>query len=115
MLPPAVDLEFDGNCAARPPAVLVRDELDTFLAAVEEHYQARPVAYVTPRFYEAYLAEDPPDVVWWARSPVVEPWGSPRWTFWQYWPGRRAGVDGSVDRNVFDGNLAELIELTLAG
>ena len=89
--------------------------LQPFLDLVESHYGVPPVAYVTPRFYDAYLAGDPPSVTWWARSPFWEPWGSPRWTFWQYWPGRRAGVDGDVDRNVFDGNLAELIELALPG
>ena len=113
MLPPAVDLEFTGNCAARPPVEVFRSELDDFLAAVEEHYGVAPIAYVTPRFYRTYLADDPPDLVWWARSGFWEPWGSPRWTFWQSWPGRRAGVDGDVDRNVFDGNLAELYELAL--
>jgi signal transduction histidine kinase len=39
---------------------------------------------------------------------VWQPWGSPDWTFWQCFAGRRAGVDGRVDRNVFRGTEDDL-------
>ena len=50
-------------------------------------------------------------MIWWVASPIWKPWGEPSFTFWQYFPGRRAGVDGAIDRNVFRGDLAELMEL----
>ncbi len=110
-LPPAIDLEFGGNCSARPSPDAFRAELDTFLEMVEAHYQATPIVYTTPRFFGHYLSDEPPDVIWWMRSPIWQPWGSPEWSFWQYFPGRLQGVEGRVDRNVFRGDLADLIGL----
>ena len=112
MLPPAVDLEFGGNCSERPIVEDFRNQLDSFLAAIESHYRMRPVVYTNPEFFNAYLDEQPPDVTWWIMSPVIEPWGSPEWTFWQSIPGFREGVEGRVDRNVFRGDLSELVALT---
>jgi len=101
MLPPAVDLEFGGNCAARPNADEFLVELGAFLELVERHYRMQPVVYTNAHFYDQYLDEQPLDVTWWMMSAVWEPWGSPEWTFWQYFPGDRDGVEGRVDRNVF--------------
>lgn len=111
MLPPAVDLEFGGNCSARPSVEEFRAELDAFLAAIEAEYRMRPVIYTNYEFYNAYLAQDPPDVTWWMRSIAWQPRDLPEWTFWQYFPGRRDGVDGRVDRNAFDGDPAALVRL----
>lgn len=112
MLPPAVDLEFGGNCSARPSTGDFLTELDQFLTAIEDHYRMRPVVYTNAVFYNAYLAEVPPDVTWWIASPVRPPWGAPRWSIWQYFPGHRPGVDGRVDRNVFRGSIEDLRALT---
>jgi len=112
MLPPAVDLEFGGNCSARPSVAEFRVELDAFLAAIETEYRMRPVIYTNYPFYDAYLAQDPPEVTWWIRSIAWQPRDSLDWTFWQYFPGRRDGVDGRVDRNAFDGDLPALRALT---
>ena len=114
MLPPAVDLEFGGNCSARPSGPEFRKELGTFLDIVEEHYNTRLVAYIAPDFYDEYLAENPPDVVWWVRSLAWEPKGDPEWTFWQYFIGDKAGVAGRVDRNAFVGDYGDLLALTLS-
>ena len=111
ILPPAVDLEFSGNCSARPPADEFRVALDAFLAQVGAHFGTTLVIYTNAHFYRTYLADDPPDVIWWVASPIWKPWGEPSFTFWQYFPGRRAGVDGAIDRNVFRGDLAELMKL----
>ena len=112
MLPPAVDLEFTGNCPARPTVAEFRTELDAFLATVAAHYRMRPVIYTNAHFFDVYLADDPPEVIWWMHSPILEPWGSPEWTFWQHTPGSKDGVTGEVDRNVFHGNRADLEALT---
>lgn len=113
MLPPAIDLEFGGNCAARPTVAEFRAELDAFLARVSAHYETRLVAYTNAHFYDVYLDDDPPDVTWWIASTLLKPWGDPEWVFWQYFPGRHAGVDGAVDRNVFRHDLEQLAALAL--
>ena len=112
MLPPAVDLEFGGDCSARPAVSEFLAELGVFLDMVEDHYRMQPVVYTNADFYSAYLDEQPPDVTWWVMSPVWQPWGSPEWTFWQHFPGYRAGVEGRVDRNVFRGTEDDLRVLT---
>ncbi len=112
MLPPAVDLEFAGNCADRPTPDAFLTELQVFLDAVAAHYRMQPVIYTEAEFYNAYLAAEPPEATWWILSAVWQPWGQ-EWSFWQYFPGRRAGVDGEVDRNVFVGDESELRALTV--
>lgn len=112
MLPPAVDLEFGGNCAARPGADVFRNDLDEFLELIAAHYRMRPVVYTNPDFYGQYLEVNPPDVTWWMMSPVREPPVSPDWTFWQYFPGYRDGIEGRVDRNVFRSTEGDLRSLT---
>jgi lysozyme len=112
MLPPAVDLEFAGNCSARPSVEEFRAGLDVFLEEIETHYQMTPVIYTNAHFYGVYLADDPPDVVWWIQSALLPPWGSPEWTIWQHRTGDVAGIDGDVDRNVFRGGEDELLALT---
>lgn len=115
MLPPAVDLEFGGNCAARPSVEDFRKELDVFLETTEAHYGTSLIAYIAKDFYEAYLSDEPPEVIWWVRTLGWEPRGEPEWTFWQYFVGDKDGVSGRVDRNVFVGSLDDLEALTLDG
>lgn len=110
-LPPAVDLEYSGNCSKRPTVAEFRAELDPFLEVIKAHYDVRPVIYTNADFYDTYLAADPPDVTWWMLSPVAPPWGSPEWTFWQYLPGQKPGVEGAVDRDVFHGTPEQLRSL----
>lgn len=45
-LPPAADLELAGNCAGRPPARAVGNEVGRFLSAVEEAWGQEAVLYV---------------------------------------------------------------------
>ena len=111
MLPVAVDLEYGGNCSRRPSVTEFLSELDDFLHLVEAKYGMRVVAYVTVDFYDHYLADRPPDVIWWVRSVVVPPLSGPEWTIWQYYPARRDGVEGLVDRNVLRTDLSELCEM----
>ena len=49
-LPPAVDLEFGGNCAARPSPAALRTELSAFIAVVEAHYRRPVTLYLTREF-----------------------------------------------------------------
>ena len=112
MLPPAVDLEFGGNCSERPSVESFRTGFDRFLDRIHTHYRKTPVVYTNGTFYDHYLADDPPDVIWWIMSPIVEPLGEPQWTFWQHFPGPRDGVEGRIDRNAFKGDINALEELT---
>ncbi|PWJ46969.1 lysozyme [Quadrisphaera granulorum] len=108
-LPPAVDLELAGNCAARPTREAVDAELDTFLTAVEAAWGRRVVPYVGEDWEGAYPVvdrRDLPERPQWLVSFVGRP--NQRWTVWQYaWWGAVDGVEGRVDLDV-----ARLGELT---
>ncbi|WP_354521352.1 GH25 family lysozyme [Lysobacter enzymogenes] len=105
-LPPALDLEFGGNCGRRPDAAAMRAELDAFLAPVEAAYAKPALLYVTPEFFDAYRDALPPRPLW-RRSILHAPDSRAAWTLWQYHNRARvAGIDGPVDLNVFDGDAA---------
>jgi lysozyme len=102
-LPPAVDLEFGGNCSDRPDPAAFRRELDAFLGPVEARDGKPAVLYVTAEFLKAYGQVLPKRQLW-RRSILLTPAFGQDWTFWQYHNrGHVAGITGPVDLNVFAG------------
>ena len=101
-LPPAVDLEFPGNCPRRPSRAKFHKELGNFLRIVEARYGKRAVLYLTRRFDRHYRVSATFKRPLWLRSLRSEPrFGSRRWTIWQSSNSRRLdGVHGRVDWNV---------------
>ena len=100
-LPPAVDLEYLGNCAARVPVDAFHRELATFIQLVEARYGKRIILYTTDEFDRAYAVSAGIDRPLWLRSLVIEPrFGARRWTIWQASSFRRLdGIKGRVDWN----------------
>ncbi|MFL5384170.1 MAG: GH25 family lysozyme [Longimicrobiaceae bacterium] len=108
-LPPAVDLEFGGNCGERPSRDAVLAELAGFLAVLDSAGHPPAVLYVTKEFHRAYLAGRPVRNPLWVRSVFGRPRFGGAWTFWQYAAtGRVAGAKGRIDLNAFRGSPAEL-------
>jgi lysozyme len=106
-LPPAVDLEFGGNCAARPTPDAFAREPRLFLVRVEQGWGCKPVLYVTEDFYPRYLHGRFPTHPLWVRDVLGTPHlrDGRAWRFWQF--AHRAhlpGIRGFVDRNVFAGS-----------
>lgn len=103
-LPPAVDLEFLGNCrsARRMTPTDLHRELRTFLAIVEARTGKPALLYLTQEFDEAYAVSSNFDRPLWLRSIAFEPrFGSRPWTLWQASNFRRLdGITGRVDWNV---------------
>ncbi|HYI49276.1 MAG TPA: GH25 family lysozyme [Allosphingosinicella sp.] len=102
-LPPAVDLEYMGNCAGRRPTLeAFHAELAAFLAAVEAHYRKPALLYLTEEFDRAYQVSARVDRPLWLRSLIFEPrFGARPWTLWQVSSFRRLdGIAGPVDWNV---------------
>ena len=108
MVTPVVDLEFLGNCPARPDAAAVHAEIEHFVNLLATVYGKRPILYTTYEFAALYL----PDAflrserVW-----IRDVFRTPRaafgeiWTLWQYANnGRVPGIKGRVDLNVFRGD-----------
>jgi lysozyme len=102
-LPAAVDLEFGGNCAARPDGAALARELSAFVAMVERRTGKPVVFYVTAEFMAAYGPVLPPRGLW-RRSILHAPARDQAWVLWQFHnKGAVAGVKGPVDISVFNG------------
>ncbi len=107
-LPPAIDLEYGGNCKTRPSKSAFRKDLTSFLNVLGSNGLCKPIFYVTAAFYRDYLQSSEFDNAIWAREII----GMPRflkgksWLFWQYSSRSKfAGIDGFVDQNVLQNNF----------
>lgn len=110
-LPPAVDVEFSGNCKSWTSIDSIRAELRVFLERTERSDGRRPILYAPRDAYAQILAGHFDEYPLWLRDLLAEPErGS--WQFWQYADnGRVAGFTTLVDLNAFRGTPAEFSEL----
>lgn len=101
-LPPAVDLEYLGNCSARLSRPRLHAELATFISRVEAHYGKPVLLYLTEEFDQAYEVSARFARPLWLRSLVFQPdFGARPWRLWQVSNFRRVrGIRGRVDWNV---------------
>jgi lysozyme len=108
-LPPAVDLEFGGNCGTRPTVDRFHEELSEFLVAVESTIGCRSILYVTQEFYESYVAMLSAAHHVWVRNIYRRPkLPGASWLLWQFANrGRMPGVTTYIDLNVFHGGNME--------
>lgn len=108
-LPPVVDAEHMGPCAATPTPSDHVAMLGEFLDALETHFGHRPLIYTTAEFDSAMLDGALAGERFWARSLLIPPlFRADQWVIWQYHNrGRRPGVKGDLDLNVFRGTRAE--------
>ena len=110
-LPPVLDIEMRGSC---PPARLKKN-LKRWLVLVEKKYGMKPILYTNYGFYKSYLtgSEFKKYPLWIAhyKTPDLN-YKMNDWHFWQHSDrGRVNGIRGTVDFNVFKGELDDLKEL----
>jgi lysozyme len=106
-LPPAVDLEFIGNCSRRLSKTKLLAELADYDNEILKVYGVLPIYYVTEDFYEIYLKGSDKSNPIWARGIYRKPdfVKNEDWIFWQYSDlGLIKGVKGKVDLNIFNGS-----------
>jgi lysozyme len=105
-LPPVIDLEFGGNCEARPQREVVVAEIASFIKMVEAHSEAPVTLYLTREFDDYYHISDGVDRPLWLRRVLFPPdYGTRPWIMWQANPRRRVdGIQGPVDWNVVRSN-----------
>ena len=107
MLPPVVDIEFGGNCAARPAVADLQRELTAFLTPVEAAFGRPAIVYVIDEAAAQYQAAIP-NRRRWVRS-LGRPPGNGDWVLWQYHnAGRVDGIESAVDLNMLRGGADEL-------
>lgn len=99
-LPPAVDLELEGNCRRRPQATSVYTELREFLRRVEDAWATQMVLYVGDDFEDRYPVRARLDRPLWHRRFLLRP-EVEGWVIWQlHGYARVDGISGQVDLNV---------------
>ena len=99
-LPPAVDVEFGGNCSARPSPEGLRRDLGLFVSAVAKGLERTPIVYLTPEAHEGFFGSGEIGHPYWIRSLLGEP--DAGWTFWQFANRARVrGIRSAVDLNAF--------------
>lgn len=86
MLPPAVDVEFGGNCSKRPSATELQNELRLFTETVERAWKRPLLLYVLPDVEKRYGIEEAllegSEHSRWTRRLFRRP-SRKNWTVWQ--------------------------------
>jgi lysozyme len=83
-LPPAVELDFQADCPARPERQVLIGELGRFLRAVETHLGKPAILLISPAMESQYRLSDAFPRLLWSRQPFFPPWYFARpWTIWQ--------------------------------
>lgn len=112
-LPPVLDIEkFPEN---KDPEQFRRDVL-TWLHAVENVYQRKPIIYTYYNFKQEYLNTPVFDQypLWIAHYYTEEMKYEGEWKFWQHTDtGRLPGIKGYVDFDVYNGSFYDLEQLCI--
>lgn len=114
-LPPAVDVEFLGNCRKRPSIDSLHKELRYFLEKIRLEYGVTPIIYTTEDFYERYRLDQFDEYHFWIRSINKPPrFNSGNLVIWQYRVGKINGIKNDVDLNYFLFNIDEFNRVKLS-
>ncbi len=113
-LPPVLDLEWNNasvTCPKHVPRADAIEKIRKMLEIMEYHTGKRPIIYTDINFHRDVLEGEFSGYEFWLRSVAAEPherYANRPWRFWQYTAtGRVPGIDGSVDRNAFNGSEGE--------
>lgn len=111
-LPPVLDVEVLGKGGRKE----LQQGARIWLTRVEQHYGVKPIIYASSSFRKDYLDDSFFDAYpyWIAHYYVSSLTYKGAWKFWQHTDmGKLEGVDGEVDLDIFNGNLEELMQMTL--
>jgi len=115
-LSPTLDVEAtDGQSAST-----IASRISQWVARIEERTGRTPMVYTGKYFWNDHVGTDMPDLPLW-----IAAWGPPcpdtprgwgDWHFWQYSStGSVAGISGDVDRDMFNGSVADLMAFARTG
>lgn len=110
--PPVLDIE---QMPKNQPLDSLKVGLKRWLHKVEKHYGVKPIIYSGENFYNAVLKEEFAGYDFWiANYNFFAETIRDEWQFWQFTEkGTVSGIEGAVDINVFNGNLAALRQITI--
>ena len=111
-LPPVLDVEVVGKGGVEQ----LQQGVYTWLSIVERHYGVAPIIYASYKFKTKYLSDSPfTHYPYWIAHYYVEDLEyEGAWKFWQHTDrGYLDGIKTHVDLNIFNGNLEELMQMTI--
>ncbi len=110
-LPPAIDLEFLGNCDTNKTDEQIVQDIVVIEDRLYKYYGKRPIFYTNNHFYDRYLIGkflDNP--IWYSdihnkKPKIID---DREWLIWQFsHTGKIKGIDTDVDLNYFNGSKDE--------
>lgn len=106
-LPPVLDIE---KLPKNQSIDSLKVGLRRWLKKVEQHYGEKPIIYSGESYYNDFLEEEFGDYTFWIANYNFFVEGiDDDWLIWQFTEkGMVSGVKGSVDVNIFNGNLQQL-------
>lgn len=101
-LPPAIILQFEESCPARPLPAQIRAEVTKLVMMIEAHSGKPAILRTAPDFDEAYgISTAIPRPQWRARNFLAPNQEKQPWVMWRASDFRRIdGIEGPVDWNV---------------
>ena len=109
---PVLDVEERGS----KPLKEFQNDVLAWLSTVEKAYDVRPIIYTGYKFKVDYLSTPAFDryPLWIAHYYEKDLKYQGTWYFWQYTDcGRLQGIHGTVDFNLFNGDMKQLMNLTI--
>lgn len=106
-LPPVLDIEKVSSVQSIDS---LKSGIRKWLVKVETHYGVKPIIYSGESYYTDFLKEEFTGYnLWIANYSFFEEEIRKEWLFWQFTDkGAVKGIDGSVDVNIYNGNLEGL-------
>jgi len=111
-LPPVVDIEYSNGKSKEK----ICEDLQLFLERLEKHYGVKPIIYTNINFFTTKLKDSFDKYPLWIagyfdHDRFYNEFDAP-WIFWQHSEkGKVDGIRGSVDFNVFKGDIGSLKEM----
>ncbi|SEA89553.1 lysozyme [Flavobacterium gillisiae] len=111
-LPPVLDIE---KLPKNQSVERLKIGLKRWLKRVEEHYKVKPIIYTGESYYDDFLKEEFSDYLFWiANYNFYRENMEEDWLFWQFTEKASvSGVKGSVDVNIYNGDLQQLQFITI--
>lgn len=103
-LPPVIDLEYDSNCINTYSKQQLLKEIQVMHDRLQQHYNKRPIFYISKSFYHIVLMGNFPDTPLWVRDYQGKPQlqDGRQWLFWQHsQQGKIKGILKEVDLNIY--------------
>ncbi|MEM1390336.1 MAG: GH25 family lysozyme [Pseudomonadota bacterium] len=112
-LPPALDIEVAENVTPS----LVEAAIIDWIGVVEKAFKVRPILYTSPTFWRERVSANFQSYPLWLACYDQEPEMPPFWHNWTFWQhsasGKVAGINSSVDLNVFYSDINDLKNLCI--